>query len=505
MRNVFNIINKLTKEEKRHFKLYLNRTQKSIGNKRVLDLYEGINSQSYQTDQELKQQLFTTISNNNFYQIKNRLLDDLEKSLFLLHTDSTQRLKLIYQIGIAKIYANKLLHKEAFALLKKTEKNAIKEEYYNLLLMVYETIIQVGMEYTAIDIELYLNKQIEALDKYSESLKIEQLLQRITYQQFQSNYAIKDNKLHETLESIRKQLTLQKEVIDSPKIQFSIHDCIRKVLLQKKDFKELEKHLITKFNDFTAKKLYNNKKAQAHKIIDLVWIINSLFKNFRIKESEPYIHLLYQSLLAYHKMYYERYIWTYYQCIIIQFFYTNQCQKAIHILEEIVTTKHHSGNPFYDVFLRLNLACIYYAQDDLKTGMKHLGHLLQKDNYDGLPKETQLRLSVVNIIFHFENKDFVFLAYKIAETRKTFRTLLQQESYQREKEFLKIIRKCIQKPQPFEQPIIQKITQQFIHQSPEFEPGSNESISYKLWLHAKLTKQAYYQVILQAVSEPGLD
>lgn len=497
MRNLTHVIAKLTKEEKRYFKLYLNRTQKVAGNKRVEDLFDLVNSQLPITDKEVEKMMFPTSNSNNFYQLKNRLLDNIEKTLFLLHINNSQRIKLVYQIGVAQIYTNKLLYKEAFTLYKKLEKKAIKGGYYDLLLWIYQDMVALAMAYQPIDLEQYLDKQMEAIEKYKESLQINQVLQRITYRLYQSNYAVQDIELNKTLENIKEKLQLKAEVLQSPKLQFEIHDCIKRTLLQQRNFQELATYLINSLAEFTEKKLYHQSNHN-HKIVTIVWIINCLFKNFAFEVAALYIEQLHTALLAYNKSFHQQFLWTYYQCLVVQYFYSNQLLKVIDVLTQLSTETRYQGSPFHDVFIQLNLATSYFCLGRLDKAMAHVAKLLTKEKYNKLSKELQLRLAVVEIIFHFDNDDMLFLDYKVGETRKTFKKLLKQNTYARENHFLKLMAQCIQKLHPFkDKGLLKKITT-FLANSPKFEPGSNEAINYKLWLQAKLNKRAYYEEVLAA-------
>ncbi len=499
MRDLFHIVQNLSKEEKRAFNLFLNRTQKSEGSKRVKELFDWVNKNPRGSDGVIQQKLYPSGKKGTYYVLKNRLLDDLEKSLFLMHTSYSDRIKLIYQIGVAKIYINKLLFKEALSLLKKVEKKAEKEGHFDLLMLVYFEITGVAMEYQEIDLGKYLDKQMKVLEQYKEFLKLDQLLKHIAYRLFKSNYAIKDLELNQVLKEIQEKLSVNPELMQSSKVQFEIHNCIKRVLLQQQNFHELYTYLTKSLADFEAQKLYS-KSTHSYKIVHQVWIINCLFKTLQFEAAQPYIQQLHDSLLAYNKISYAKYIWTYYQCQYTQFFYSKQLHQAIALLEKIEEEKHHKGLPFYDVFVNLNLTTIYYCHGNLSKAMKQLSSLFTKETYNNLSTEIQFRIAIVEAILHFDNEDYNFLEYRLQEVKKQFRKLLQQADYQREKAFIKLLWKSLQIAAPFEQTKMTQMIQTFLDASPAFEPGSNEAISYQLWLCAKLEKKDYYQVVLEQIS-----
>ena len=498
MRNIFDIIGRLTKEEKRYFKIYLKRIQSNQNGSRVLELYDLVNRKVYENDDDLSEYFYPKKSKNAYYRLKNRLLDDLEKSLLIQHSEQQERTQILQQISLAQIYAGKSLFKEAFGILKKIERKAYKSQYYDLLTAIYYEITTVAFEYEPINLEKYLQLQRQNMERYQQSLQTKQLIQHLSYRLIKANFEVRDEALNATLDEIKNQLSLQETFIESPKLQFEISNTIRRILLQKRDFEGLEAYLISNLRDFEAKKLYN-KDSHLNKIISLVWIINTLSKNLKFKEVPPYIALLHDTLLAYNKLFYDRYIWTYYQCLITQYFYSNQLPEAIALLESLSDEQRQKGVLYYDIFVRGNLSVIYFCQNDLSKSMTHIAPLFYKDTYNKLSVELQLRLSILELILHFENGDMNFIDYRINEIRSTFKKLLRQAAYLREANFLKILKRSVNKVRPFHQKNVIQLAQTFIEQSPPFGPGSNEFISYQLWLKSKLEKRDYYGVILEVV------
>ena len=148
----------------------------------------------------------------------------------------------------------------------------------------------------------------------------------------------------------------------------------------------------------------------------LVWIINTLFKNCKFEQTVVYTKKLHIALEQYHQVYYEKYIWTYYQCQVTQFFYSNQCEKAIALLQSLIKKGLPKGILYYDLFVHLNLSVVYYCINDVDNALSHLSILFVNETYKKLSPELQLRLALVEIILHFEHQDFLFIDYKINET-----------------------------------------------------------------------------------------
>lgn len=499
MKNLLEIVAKLNKEEKRHFRLYLHRIKGIEGDNKVEQLFDFINQKKVENEEELCKLLYPGQGKNAYYRLKNRLFDDLERSLLLLHGNMSDRIAIMSQISISEIYIYKSLYKEAFELLRHAERKAVKADYNDLLTTIYALIVKMAFQYDNIDLQTYIQKQLQNLERYQTMLQTDHLIKTLSYRLMKTNFDTRDTQIGETLSEIQQQLSIRPELMNSPKMQLDISNVIRRSLLQKQDYAALETYLITNFEELEQKQVFK-KETHAHKIVAIVWIINTLQKTRKFGQMSTYTQLLHDALLAYNKLYYDKYVWTYYQCIVTQYFYDHKPEQAIVLLETLAKESHHSdGSLYYDTFVHANLAVLYFCTGNVRKAMSSLTPLLLKESFGKQSVELQLRFCILEIVLHFENEDFDFLDYKINETRNTFRDLLHQDSYKRETDFLKILKKCLNVSRPFSDTTVKKIIQQFIAQSPPFAPGSNEFISYQLWLKSKIEKINYYELVLNAV------
>ena len=509
MRNLSDIIGKLTKEEKRHFKLYLNRIKLSGDKQHKAGLlFDLVNQSSPEADShsinnnddEWFEKLYGKSGDkNSYYQLKNRLLGDLEKSLLLLHSELSDRIHIMTRVAIAELYVYKSLYKEAYDILRQLERKASKGGHYDLLALMYDLIVKMAFTLDTIDLEQYMRKQIQNLEQYQELLQTDHLIKTLSYRLIRSNFEARDAAIEQTLNEIQESLNIRKDLFESPKMQLEIHNTVRRILLQKQDYAGLETYLIEGL-EYLEKKQIFKKDTYVHKIVSLVWILNTLLKNCKFHVMPTYSAQLLEALNAYGKLYYDKYIWTYYQCVITQQFYSNELDKAAALLENLIAQASHvDGSLYYETFTHANLSVIYYCQGQLRKAMTKLTPLLQKDTFNKQSAELQLRIGLLELILHYENNDFNYIDYRINDLRHSYKDLLQQEAHQRENSFLKILRKCINAPAPFKDERILKNIKQFISDAPAIAPGSNEFINYSIWLSTKTSRKLYYDTLLQAV------
>ena len=157
MRDIFNAVNNLSKEEKRYFRLYLLRIKgKNQSDKKISELFDAVESKNYLTESALSAHFYPkTKSKNAYYRLKNRFFDDLEQSLLMQHSSFDERMEIIKQISVARIYAQKSLYSEAFSALTKAEKKAENLDYFDILSIIYREIITISFYHPSINIQDY--------------------------------------------------------------------------------------------------------------------------------------------------------------------------------------------------------------------------------------------------------------------------------------------------------------------------------------------------------------
>ena len=119
------IIQSLSKEEIRFFKLFLKRTESK--NRKDVDLFDLIRRKNgeYTTKDALK----TLKTNpNNYYQVKNRLYHELNNSMVWQHIWKDKQSKSFSFVLLSRVYKNKGELELSFHYLKKAEKEAIDSE-----------------------------------------------------------------------------------------------------------------------------------------------------------------------------------------------------------------------------------------------------------------------------------------------------------------------------------------------------------------------------------------
>lgn len=127
MNQVYKLIATLSKEECRNFKILLKRTNDSAERKDValFDYARKYSGSSVDEDVFLKK--FYPNDRNAFYRLKNRLLQDINKSLLFLHYNSNDYFATLNYIMLSKLFNEKSNFQLTFDYLLQAEKKSYKK------------------------------------------------------------------------------------------------------------------------------------------------------------------------------------------------------------------------------------------------------------------------------------------------------------------------------------------------------------------------------------------
>jgi len=499
MDSLVQIVKNLKKEEIRNFKIFTNRFQRQEDIK-IATLFDLIKSDKYQDDDKLLVPILFPDekgTNNAFYRLKNRLKTELEKSLLNLHHNLDEKIETINFITLSSIFSYKAQYELSLHYLKKAEKTADQNEFYDLLDLIYSQIIELSYSFNEINPVEYIEKRKENSKKNVVLMEASNAIASVSYKLRKSNIG-KTEDIDQTLQQTLKELNIASEIYKIPNVKFRIHFCIRNILFQNKDFERLEKYMIEALNEFESENLFT-KSTHTHKLTMITWIINSLMINKKWNYAIKYTELLLEELNKYNRLYYDNFIWAYYQSLVTSYMSSDHLPEAMVLLEEIIDLPPRKGVNFYEYAIYDNLSLCYYYQKNMSEAIKTLSKLFLKDIYSKLPIEYQFSISILEIVLHYENSNLDYVTYRIGEMKRQFRSLLKGDNYKDEKAFIKLLTNICNKPDPMHDKALIAQMNTFVKIAAPFQIGSGKHIDCGIWVQSKLDKQPYYTYLYSAL------
>jgi len=432
------IVQSLSKEEVRFFKLFLKRTDNK--NRKDVDLFDYMKRKKGDfTTKDILKKLET--NPNNYYQIKNRLYHELNNSMVWQHIWKDKQSKSFSFVLLSRVYKNKGELELSFHYLKKAEKEAIDSELYEVLSIIYSEIIQISHELLSVDVDHYIELKRNNIKILSEIDEMDLLLAKIMYDiKTKQNFGKSDGSLVKLIKTKYGKISKEKNLVNSPRFRIRLFKMYSRLLLQERDYQSLEKFLIESYNEFGTDKLFNRSNHN-EKLTLLTYLSNCLYKTKKYKQSLKYSEELLSGMKEYDCFLHDKYLFYYYNILVLNYAKTDK-KKALDYLNKASRSEVIKKLPSYNAFIYLNRSLIYYYEDNYKESQKNIARLIMQEDFLLLDKSFQLKILVTDLMIRMmlSNKN---LNDKITSINKNYKSLLLEENYIRENKMIDLIFKKI--------------------------------------------------------------
>ena len=434
------LISGMTKEELRYYKLFTSRTTHEHDRK-DLKLFNEYRRAREQFDEEkIAKKIYPDGNKNAWYRIKHRLLNDINKSLTLLHYDDNDFMIACHTLSLYHFYFSKNKITEAKYYLRKAEKIALKMEHNELLDIIYGEYIQLSYSSTHINPEYYLLQRKEIRKKQEAIREIDDLLSVINYQlKTTQNLSRSDNDILHTLQQNIDKFIKNEETKKSAALQIKIYQAVSKILLQRHDYAALEKYLLKTVKYFEKNELFN-KSNHDTKLQMLTYLVNSLFKNGKSEKSLQWAEQLKVAMEEFHHLLYDKYFFFYYNALVINYSAIDPPQ-AMEILENLRENTKIKNNDYYIFFVYLNLAVLRFDGKEYKEASKHFNKINVLNWYKSADDSLQLKITVCELITRYQMRQYDVLLYKLEQTMRSFKNALASNDNRAEKEVLSLLKR----------------------------------------------------------------
>ena len=476
MKNVLNsIIQSLSKQEIRFFKLFIKRTDNK--KRKDVELFDFIKKKG--GDLKIKDALKKLETNtNNYHQIKNRLYHELNNSMVWQHIWKDNQSKSFSYVLLARVYKNKGELELAFHYLNYAEKEALGSELYEILSIIYTEIIQLSHELISVDVDKYIALKKDNILILSEIDNVDLLLAKVMYDiKTKQNFGKADLSLYKIVKSKYIKIAKDKKLVNSARFRIRLFKMYSRLLLQERDYKLLENFLIESYNDFEEDHLFSRSNHN-EKLTLLTYLTNCLCKNKKHKESLKYAELLLISMKEYDSFLHDKYLFFYYNILVSNYAKTDK-DKALDYLNKASNNEVIKKLPSYTSFIYLNKALIYFHEDNFRQSQKNISRLILQEDFLLLDKAFQLKVLIVDVIIRFKNGHH-YIIDKIEDIRKNHKQLLLDEEYVRDREMINIISKKINHED------IADDKKKILSSMSDTESEDLDIISYNIWLRNNL-------------------
>lgn len=488
------IIEKMTKQDVRHFKLFTSRLEYSYDRK-DLDLFNYIRREGSEFSEEKAFKKFYQGKNiNSYYRLKNRLLEHLNKSLIVQHIDREENIAALFLFLIYQFHASRQNFDVAKYYLSRAEIKAVEIEFVELLDIIYSEYIKLSNEILHINPETYIVKRKLNFEKLKVLREIDQMLASLSYRLKTGQNFSADKSVVKVLEQTIQEFSKDKEISASKIFRLKVATAASKILVQKHDYINLEKYLKVTFKVLVKQGVFNKSNHES-KLQLLTYLVNALFKNKKYSESLAVAGQLHDCMKEFGGMLYEKYLLFYYNALVINYSVTD-LDRAIELLEKLKKDRHGKKNSFYEFFIYLNLAIFYFEKKNYSQSIQHIVKMNLLDNFKKADESLRLKIGIAEMIIRYELKDYKIFSYRLKQVMNDFKELLMKKEFRRERDmifFLKeVLKSNIQKSNKSVTPMLKKLIKQYQKSSDD-----NDIIKYVPWLQEKLNETNLLHVSLK--------
>lgn len=477
------IIGMMNKEEVRHLKLFMGRTNAGEERKDI-DLFDYIRQHNEDYDEtKIQQKLYGPRDKNALYRLKNRLLEDIGKSITLQYIDESDFNAVVHQLLLSRFFLSKSQSQIAFHYLGRAEKKAIAADSPELMDLVYGEFVRFSQETLEINPTEYIKKRRTNREQLNHLQEIDDILAEVVYKvRTTQNFTGQDYRIIETLRKRVNEFSKQKATHNSILLRFKIYHSLSRILLQKQDFVLLEKYLEQTFEEFTREGLFSRNKHDT-KLQLLTYLANAQFKNKKFEQSLATAARLKTAMNEFGGLLHDKYLFFYYNILVIGYSEKNK-DKAIEILNEAKDNAVIKKLPFYLVFVFLNLAVLNFDNFNYKLAIRNLVKLTMEPGFAGLDRILRMKIAVAELIIRYELQDIDTLERRLEQVKKEFADLLRTKDGRRQNEMIGILSSMCTSPSiRRDKNLVKKIMK--VTGAPSAK--TNDVIDYKNWLSAKIS------------------
>ncbi len=477
------IIGMMNKEEVRHLKLFMGRTNAGEERKDI-ELFDYIRQHNEDYDEtKIQQKLYGPRDKNALYRLKNRLLEDIGKSITLQYIDESDFNAVVHQLLLSRFFLSKSQSQIAFHYLGRAEKKAIAADSPELMDLVYGEYVRFSQETLEINPTEYIKKRRLNREQLNQLQEIDDVLAEVVYKvRTTQNFTGQDYRIIETLRKRVNEFSKQKSASNSILLRFKIYQSLSRILLQKRDFVLLEKYLEQTFEEFTREGLFSRNKHDT-KLQLLTYLANAQFENKKFEQSLATAARLKTAMNEYGGLLHDKYLFFYYNILVIGYSDKNK-EKAIEILNEAKDNVVIKKLPFYLVFVFLNLTVLNFDNRNYKLAIRNLVKLTMETGFAGLDRILRMKIAVAELIIRYELQDIDTLERRLEQVKKEFADLFRTKDGRRQNDMVSILSSMctstsIRRDKNLRKKIL-KITGTATSKT-------NDVINYNDWLNSKIS------------------
>lgn len=497
------VIFSLTSDEVRRFKILSNRF-KAEDEKKLIILFDLIRSEKHaDAEQEIVEELYKANNpqtRNRYYRLRNKLLENIEKSLAFYHFKYKDSIHAYYDIQLCIMFRERGAYQLALYFLKKAEKKASELDQFNILEQIYQEYTQLALKDIEIDIEEILLRRKRNLEKVKIQRRNTEAIAILTQQLKKSNFAKEKSSVIELMEKTQRNIEESAEIFHSAEGKIQIFRMVSTLLLQKDAYDQLVAYTQNTIQEFEAGHLFNNDN-HSERLMMRHWLVNALFKCGRFEAADAQLEIFETEMAMHRRQNYFAYLFYFVNSSVNVWKCLGKTAEATQLLTEALATKELKAESVQEVYLMISLADLQFIMGEYANALASIEATKKLAGYRLLHEDVQLFLDIFEMATHIEANDFDQVPVIYKNIKKSFRKSLKLSKHERTTLFLEILLKISAAVGKGKLPNLKQTLATLQSMFRDDEHSGNEIILYTVYAQAKATGTDYYKLLLDKVNK----
>ncbi len=502
MDNLKAIITTLTEEDKKEFRIFINR-QKRKRNRKDLDLFEILNEEEDYRPTEIILKLYNKYNREAYHALRKRLIRHLMDFVVLkrMDDDTTTASSLMGMLSLSRYLFDKASDRLGWMFLKKAEVLAVANEQYDLLNAVYNLQIEKANSEFA-------NPLDEIIEKRNANKQLADEEERGTIATSIIKLKLEEVRLSGEeigfdgiIQRVLKEYDLSETMAKRPKLLYNIMSITRSAMLAKKDFYSFEPYIIKQYHH--VNKQYGFSKANHYYKLSLLYMIaHVLYRNRKFEKCIEYLDELLVDIMAHNRSHYLTFYPKYIALLAAVKSYQGNNHEAVEIIEMALGEKEVKLSTYDDLNARLNLSVYYFQQEDFSKAVKALLSIHHTDKWceKKMGREWVLKKNMIELIIQYELGNDDIAINRIRSIERSFGDFFEQPIHQRQRarQFIGFMKRFINDPHWVRSDEYKNNVDLMLKSIPE-EQEDIQAMAFYSWLKSKMLNRNYYEVLLETV------
>jgi pentatricopeptide repeat protein len=426
MNILWEVIKNMGSEEIRTYKYYASRSYQDKEERKDLRLFDMYRKSETPDDDKILTRIYgPTASKNVFFRLKNRLLEDINRSVILSRFDTPEMDAYLAYCLFRHFYAQNQM-KSAGYYLRKAEKKAIEYGDLELLDIIYSRFISLSLHLPEIDPRKIATQREENAARMDMSKKIEQITALLSYGVRRSQqYGDQEKNLTKYLEDILNSVSLSADAIRGTIAELRIGKAVCQILLQENRLTDMRDYLEQRMTDilhFPAR--FQPEQELIAELI--IFYINALNALGDYPEAIKVCGQLKEHLQLFGQGLYEKYAYYYYLSMVNAWSEQKMYEKSLDILNEMEEKGITGLHPVYIIYHRINKAVCYYMLKNYTQAIKTLTSTYRIHSYSSLDDLFKLKVEIAEAMMRYDRDDLEGLELRVNQIKRNYRELLNK-------------------------------------------------------------------------------